>query len=235
MALPQLILIPGRLNDDGLWRHQVEALTDVCRPVVADVTRGRSFAELAASVLSMAEDTFALAGFSFGGIVAMDMVRQAPERIRRLALLDTTMMPDTPETLAARRKTADMAERATRFHGFSDQLAGAYLSPQNRENAELVAEIRAMTERLGADVFARQTRLPRPDNRDALASLTCPVLVACGEEDVLTTPERHREMATLIPGADLVMIPDAGHMTPLEQPEAVTEALQNWLAAGGEG
>ena len=97
MALPQLILIPGRLNDDGLWRHQTEALSDVCRPVVADVTRGRSFAELAASVLSMAEDQFALAGFSFGGIVAMDMVRQAPDRISRLALLDTTMMPDTED------------------------------------------------------------------------------------------------------------------------------------------
>jgi pimeloyl-ACP methyl ester carboxylesterase len=230
MALPQLILIPGRLNDDGLWRHQVDALKDVCRPVVADVTRGRSFAELAASVLTMAEDQFALAGFSFGGIVAMDMVRQAPERIRRLALLDTTMMPDTEESLAARRKTADMAERATRFHGFSDQLAGAYLAPQNRENMELVAEIRAMTERLGADVFARQTRLPRPDNREVLAALACPVLVACGQEDVLTTPESHREMASLIPGANLVMIPDAGHMTPLEQPEAVTTALRNWLS-----
>jgi pimeloyl-ACP methyl ester carboxylesterase len=230
MDLPQLILIPGRLNDDGLWRHQVEALGDVCRPVVADVTRGRSFAELAASVLSMAEETFALAGFSFGGVVAMEIVRQAPDRISRLALLDTTMTPDTPETLAARRRTADMAERSTRFHGFSDQLAGAYLAPQNRENAELVAEIRAMTERLGADVFARQTRLPRPDNREALAALACAVLVACGEEDVLTTPESHREMAALIPGAHLVMIPDAGHMTPLEQPDAVTQALRNWLA-----
>ncbi|MEZ6001896.1 alpha/beta fold hydrolase [Hyphomonas sp.] len=229
MALPQLILIPGRLNDEGLWRHQVDALRDVCRPMVADVTRGRSFAELAASVLSMAEDSFALAGFSFGGVVAMEMVRQAPERIARLALLDTVMMPDSAETLAARRKTADMAERSTRFHGFSDQLAGAYLSPQNRENADLVAEIRAMTERLGADVFARQTRLPRPDNREALAALACPVLIACGEEDVLTPPQSHRDIAALIPGSDLVMIPDAGHMTPLEQPEAVTLALRNWL------
>ena len=123
-----------------------------------------------------------------------------------------------------------MAERATRFHGFSNQLAGAYLAPQNRENADLVAEIRTMTERLGADVFVRQTRLPRPDNRAALSELACPVLVACGEEDVLTPPESHREMASLIPGADLVMISDAGHMTPLEQPEAVTQALRNWLA-----
>jgi pimeloyl-ACP methyl ester carboxylesterase len=180
----------------------------------------------------MAEDQFALAGFSFGGIVAMDMARQAPERIARLALLDTTMMPDTAESLAARRKTADMAERSTRFHGFSDQLAGAYLAPQNRENADLVAEIRAMTERLGAEVFARQTRLPRPDNRAALAALACPVLVACGEEDVLTPPGHHRDMAAMIPGADLVMIPDAGHMTPLEQPDAVTEVLKRLLAAG---
>lgn len=230
MALPQLILIPGRLNDGGLWQHQVAALTDVCRPVVADVTRGRSFAELAASVLAMAEDRFALAGFSFGGIVAMEMVRQASDRISRLALLDTTMMPDTPESLAARRKTADMAERSTRFHGFSDQLAGTYLAPQNRDNTDLVGEIRTMTERLGVEVFARQSRLPRPDNRAALAALTCPAVVACGEEDVLTPPESHREMAALIPGADLVMIPDAGHMTPLEQPEAITALLRDLLA-----
>lgn len=232
MPLPQLILVPGRLNDGGLWQHQLAALTDICRPVVADVTRGRSFAELAASVISMAEDQFALAGFSFGGVVAMEMVRQAPERISRLALLDTTMTPDTAETLAARRKTADMAERSSRFHGFSDQLASTYLAPQNRDNADLIGQIRTMTDRLGVDVFVRQTRLHRPDNRAALAALSCPVLVACGAVDVLTTPQSHKEMAALIPGADLVMFPDAGHMTPLEQPDAVTQALRTWLARG---
>ena len=81
MALPQLILIPGRLNDGDLFRDQLPALGDVCRPVVADVTRGRSFAELAATVLDLGEDRFALAGFSFGGIVAMEVARQAPERL----------------------------------------------------------------------------------------------------------------------------------------------------------
>ena len=230
MALPQLILIPGRLNDGDLFRDQVAALTDICRPAVADVTRGRSFAELAATVLSTAEDRFALAGFSFGGIVAMEIARQAPERLTHLALLDTTMAPDTAESLAARRKTADMAERATRFHGFSDQLAGTYLAPQNRTDSALVDRIRAMTERLGVEVFARQTRLERPDNRAALAALACPVLVACGAEDILTPPAHHREIAALIPGAELVLIPDAGHMTPLEQPDAVTAALRRLLS-----
>lgn len=230
MALPQLILIPGRLNDGGLWANQIPALEDIARPVVANVTRGRSFAELAASVLAMADDRFALAGFSFGGIVAMEMARQAPERITHFALLDTTMLPDTPESLAARRKSADMAERASRFHGFSDQLAGTYLAPQNRTDTELVDSIRAMTERLGADVFARQTRLERPDNRAALAVLSCPVLVACGAEDSLTPPDSHRDIAALIPGAKLTIIPGAGHMTPLEQPDAVTRLLRNLLA-----
>lgn len=233
MALPQLILIPGRLNDGGLWANQIPALEDIARPVVADVTRGRSFAELAASVLATAEDRFALAGFSFGGIVAMEIARQAPERITHLALLDTTMTPDTRDSLAARRKTADMAERASRFHGFSDQLASTYLAPQNRSNTGLVDSIRAMTERLGKDVFVRQTRLERPDNRAALSALSCPTVVACGAEDALTPPDHHREIATLIPGAKLVIIPSAGHMTPLEQPKAVLDLLRNLLSGPG--
>ena len=165
MALPQLILIPGRLNDGDLFRDQVAALQDVARPVVADVTRGRSFAELAASVLAMAEDRF----------------------------------------------------------------AAAYLAPQHRGDEAILGRIRAMTERLGKDVFVRQSRLERPDNRAALAALTCPVLVACGAEDTVTPPAHHREMAALIPGAKLEIIPDAGHMTPLEQPDAVTALLRALL------
>jgi len=229
MALPQLILLPGRLNDEALWRHQIEPLSEICRPMVADITYGRSFSELAASVLSSADDTFALAGFSFGGIVAMEMARQAPDRLQRLALLDTTMMPDTEETLSERRHLADMVENSSRFHGFSDRMASAFLAPENRDDTGLVEEIRAMTARLGADVFVRQTRLERPDNREALTSLGCPVTIVCGSEDALTTPESHRDMAAAIRQAKLVMIPNAGHMTPLEQPEAVTDALRAWL------
>jgi pimeloyl-ACP methyl ester carboxylesterase len=230
MTLPQLILIPGRMNDADLFRDQVDALGDVCRPVVADVTRGRSFAELAASVLDAGEDRFALAGFSFGGIVAMEIARQAPERLTHLALMDTVMTPDTRESLAARRATADMVERSSRFHGFGDQIAAAYLAPQHRNDAGIVGRIRDMTERLGKDVFVRQTRLERPDNRAALAALTCPAVVACGQEDTVTPPAHHREMAARIPGAKLVIIPEAGHMTPLEQPDAVTALLRGLLA-----
>ncbi|MBD3771675.1 MAG: alpha/beta hydrolase [Rhodobacterales bacterium] len=230
MALPQLILIPGRLNDGDLFRDQLAALGDVCRPVVADVTRGRSFAELAATVLDLGEDRFALAGFSFGGIVAMEVARQAPERLTHLALMDTVMMPDTPEALAARRATASMVERSVRFHGFGDQIAAAYLAPRHRGDEAIVGRIREMTERLGKDVFVRQSRLERQDNRAALSELTCPVSVACGAEDSVTPPAQHEEMAALIPNATLTIIPDAGHMTPLEQPGAVTALLRDLLA-----
>ena len=232
MTLPQLILIPGRMNDADLFRDQVDALGDVCRPVVADVTRGRSFAELAASVLDLGEDRFALAGFSFGGIVAMEIARQEPERLTHLALMDTVMGPDTPEALADRRAAAAMVERSVRFNGFGGATAAAYLAPQHRGDEAIFSRIRGMTDRLGKDVFVRQTRLERADNRAALAALTCPVVVACGAEDKITPPAHHREMAALIPGAKLVIIPEAGHMTPLEQPDAVADLLRDLLAGG---
>ncbi|MEE2868630.1 MAG: alpha/beta hydrolase [Pseudomonadota bacterium] len=229
MSLPQIVLIPGLLNDADLWRDQITGLADVSRPRVADITRGSSLGALAEMVLATSEDRFALAGFSLGGIVAQEILRRAPERVTHLALLDTTMLPDTPERAAEREQLIVQASKPGRFHGFGRKLAQSYLAPENRNNADMINRVRAMTQRLGPDVFIRQTRIARPDSRASLTGITCPTLVLCGNHDQLTLPELHRSMANLIPSADLVVLEHSGHLTPLEEPENVTDHLKRLL------
>ncbi|MHA7777737.1 alpha/beta fold hydrolase [Roseibium sp. M-1] len=229
MSLPQIVLIPGLLNDADLWRDQIAGLASIARPRVANITKGDTLAVLAEMVLATSEDRFALAGFSLGGIVAQEIMRRAPERVTHLALLDTTMLPDTPERAAEREQLIAQAAKPGRFHGFGRKLAQSYLAPQNRENEELINRVRAMTERLGPEVFIRQTRIARPDSRASLTGITCPTLVLCGRHDVLTPPELHRDMADLIPGADLVVLESSGHLTPLEEPGRVTAHLAGLL------
>ncbi|WP_348670974.1 alpha/beta fold hydrolase [uncultured Paracoccus sp.] len=228
--LPQLILIPGLLNDADLWRDQVAGLSDVARPVVADITRGETLAELAAQVLSLADDRFAMAGFSLGGIVAQDIMRITPGRVTHLALLDTTMLADRPDRAAERQRLIALARSPGKFHGFGEKLLETYLAPQNLSNATMAARVRGMTERLGPEVFVRQSLIDRPDSRATLRWLRCPVLVLCGEHDALTAPALHRDMAVEIPDSRLVIVRDAGHLTPIEQPEAVNAALRQLLS-----
>ena len=228
--LPQLILIPGLLNDAELFRDQLTGLADVARPVVADITRGQTLAELARDVLALAEDRFALAGFSLGGIVAQEIMRIAPGRVSHLALMDTTMLPDGPDRAAERQRLVALARNPGKFHGFGEKLLETYLAPQNLTDTAMTARVRGMTERLGPEVFIRQSLIDRPDSRADLRRIPCPTLVLCGAHDALTPPGLHRDMAVEIPDARLVIIPDAGHLTPIEQPGAVNAALRQLLA-----
>ena len=226
---PELLLLPGLLNDADLWCDQIAGLSDVADCRVQDLTRGNSLAELAQAVLADAAQRFALAGFSLGGYVAQEIARIAPERIERLALLDTSMKPDTPDRAAMRRALNDAARTPGRFHGFGERLLQTYLHPANLRDAAITGRIRAMTERLGPEVFLRQNAIERKDGSDVLRALTCPVLILCGENDALTPPADHREMAALVPHAHFVQVGNSGHMAPLENPAAVTTALRIWL------
>lgn len=232
---PQLLLLPGLLNDAELWRDQVSGLADVADCHVPDLTRGTSLRELANSALSDAAPRFAVAGFSLGGYVAQEIIRVAPERIERLALLDTSIRADTPERAANRRTLNDAARTIGRFHGFGERLLQTYLHPDNLQDAAITGRIRAMTERLGPEVFLRQNAIERRDGSAALRSLSCPVLILCGERDALTPPADHREMAALVPGAKFVQIARSGHMAPIENSGEVIAALRAWLAADGGG
>jgi pimeloyl-ACP methyl ester carboxylesterase len=226
-----LVLLPGLLNDDDLWADQIAALSGTVTCQVGVITQGETLPEIAHSALTAAPRHFALAGFSLGGYVAQEILRVAPERVTRLALLDTSIRPDPPERTALRRKLERAATAPGKFHGFGEHLLATYLDPTNHANDAVVARIRAMTERLGAEVFVRQNRLPRADGEAALRAFDRPTLILCGENDALTPRADHEEMARIAPAARLVVLPGCGHMTTLEAPGAVTDALRGWLSA----
>lgn len=224
-----LVLLPGLLNDADLFRDQIAALSDIAECRVGDLTRGGTLEDLAKSVLAAAPKTFALAGFSLGGYVAQEIVRLAPDRVSRLALLDTSFRADTPERVVERRALDKAARIPGRFHGFGDRLLATYLHPAHLDDAEIIARIRGMTERLGPEVFIRQNALERKDGSASLRRFPGPLLILCGDSDAVTPPVIHRDMAALNPNAQLVIVPTSGHMTPLEQPRAISHALRKWL------
>ena len=226
---PELVLLPGLLCDDALWRDQVAGLADVARVRCADLTRGDSLEALARGVLAEAGPRVALAGFSLGGFVAQAIARLAPGRIARLALLDTAAHPDTPARAAERAARARAARAPGAFRGITDHMLAGFIHPSRRADAELTGRIGAMTRRLGREVFLRQNALARPDGTAALAALDCPILLLCGADDAVTPAADHRALARTLPGARLVVVPECGHMAPMEAPDAVTRALRDWL------
>jgi pimeloyl-ACP methyl ester carboxylesterase len=228
-ALPQLLLLPGLLNDAELWRDQISGLSDVARPYVPDLTQGETIRELAETVLAEAEPTFALAGFSMGGYVAQEIARIAPERIQRLALLDTSIRVDTPERAAQRKALNNAARKGGTFLGIGQAILKSYVDPSHLDDIELTTRIVEMTQRLGREVFLRQNGLEREDGEAALRALRVPLVVICGETDQITPAQGHREMAQAIGCSHLLVIPQTGHMTPMEAPGPVNGALRHWL------
>lgn len=227
---PQLILLPGLLNDAELWRDQVTGLADVARCQVPDLAPFATLPEMAKSVLAQAEPTFALAGFSMGGYVAQEIARIAPERIARLALLDTSIRVDTPGRAAQRKALNKAAAKGGTFLGIGQAIMKSYVDASRLDDADLTGRIVEMTQRLGREVFLRQNSLEREDGAAALRALRCPIVIICGENDAITPLPGHREMAAAIGCSHLVVIPHAGHMTPMEAPGPVNGALRHWLA-----
>ena len=233
-ALPQLIFLPGLLNDAELWRDQVSGLSDVARCHVPDLTQGETIRALAETVLAEAEPTFALAGFSMGGYVAQEIARIAPQRIARLALLDTSIHVDTPERAAQRRALNAAARKGGTFLGIGQAILKSYVDPSHLDDAELTGRIIAMTQRLGREVFLRQNSLEREDGEAVLKALRVPMTIICGETDQITPAAGHRDMARAIGCSHLLVIPKTGHMTPMEAPGPVNGALRHWLGRSTE-
>ena len=229
-----LVLVPGLLCDHALWAAQIEHLGDVAEVTVADVTGAESGADsiaaFAEDVLAAAPPKFALAGLSMGGYVSFEIMRRVPERVLKLALVDTHAIPDFPEVVERRRALIDMAQHG-RFKGATKRLLKEFLHPDRLLDTALCEAVMAMTERVGREAFFRQQRaiMARPDSRPDLTNFACPSLVLCGRQDTLTTLERHREMADLIPGAKLAVIENCGHLAPMERPEATTALMRLWL------
>ncbi|WP_338092733.1 alpha/beta fold hydrolase [Allostella humosa] len=209
-----------------------DALAVEAAAVVADLTLDDSVADMAARVLEWAPPRFALAGLSMGGYVAQEIMRQAPERVTRLALLDTSAREDSDEQRRRRGGLIALA-RQGRFKGVTPRLLPLLVHPDRLEDAELVGLVMGMAERVGRDAFLRQQTaiLGRPDGIADLSRIDCPALILCGRQDALTAPALHEEMAFHMRGATLVQIDDCGHLSSLERPEAVVAAMRAWLAA----
>ena len=230
---PGLVLCPGVLNDARVFAPQIAALGDRVDGLVADVTAHDSLVEMAARVLARAPRTFALLGFSMGGYVALEILRQAPARVARLALLDTSARSDTPAQSAMRRALIQLAQTGT-FKGVTPRLLPRLVHPARLDDPTVTEPIFAMAADTGRDGFLRQQAaiMARPDNRPLLSSIRIPTLVLCGRDDQLTPAELSEEIAVGVPGARLILIDACGHMSPLEQPAIVTAALEEWLFGG---
>lgn len=225
-----LILLPGLLCDSALWTHQTRHLGEIAESAVPNLTGHDSLGGLAAAVLAAAPDRFALAGLSMGGYVALEIMRQAPERVIKLALLDTNARPDSDEQRRRRRGLMALANRGE-FRGVTPRLLPMLIHPDRTEEQDLTATVMQMAERVGKEAFLRQQTaiLGRPDSRPDLARIACPTLVLCGREDALSTLEMHVEMAEAIPQARLAVVEQCGHLAPLERPHATTALLRDWL------
>lgn len=226
------LLLPGLLDDARLWRHQITGLSGLISPVVADLRGADSMAALAASALDQAPaGSFVLGGLSMGGYVAMEIMRQAPERVLALALMNTTARPDTPEATARRRALLTLAE--TDFDAVVRKLMPLQVHPDRLGDETLVQTIASMAAGVGKEAFGRQQRaiIDRIDSRPHLAQIECPTLVLCGREDLIMPVEVHEEMADAIPEARLEVIERCGHLSTLDRPEQVTGIMKIWLVS----
>jgi pimeloyl-ACP methyl ester carboxylesterase len=228
-----LVLVPGLLCDAQLWRHQVENLNDTADIWIADHTRSDTMAGVARDVLADAPfASFALAGLSMGGYIAFEIMRQAPQRVARLALLDTAAGADRPEQAKGRLEFIALAEGGE-LHRVTEALLPLFLHPSRLAEPALTGVVESMARNTGKDAFVRQQKaiMSRADSRGLLRAIRCPTLVLCGRQDALTPLARHEEIAAGISGARLEVIEDCGHLSTLEKPAEVNAALRRWLAA----
>ena len=223
------LLLPGNMCDGRLWTPALRALFDGA--LDADLSRDDTIERMAAGALALVSGPVLPIGFSMGAIVAMEMARQAPDRIAALVLLDTNPAADMPERAAHRpaQQAAVMTGELERI--VVEELKPAYLAAASRTDRALLALLRDMAMTLGPEVFVRQSEAlrTRADLRPLLPALTMPVFVGCGAEDALCPPAWHAALAAAVMRPTYHVFPDAGHMLPLEQPLALREMLGAWI------
>jgi pimeloyl-ACP methyl ester carboxylesterase len=225
-----IVLVPGLNCSALLYAEQIPALWRFGPVTIADHTRDDSIPAIARCILAAAPQRFALAGLSLGGYISFEIVRQAPERVVKLALLDTSARPESPAQTERRAKAIAKVKAGGLVEATDDSFF-FFVHPARHQDAALRDIVRRMGEETGVDAYLRQQQaiIARPDSRPGLSAIGCPTLVLVGEEDKGTTPEMAREIAAGIAGSRLVTVPDCGHLSTIERPQAVTEALVTWL------
>ena len=227
-----LVILPAFMTTGALWHHQIDALADLAEIQVIDLTPYDSIERMARGVLEQSPENFALAGLSLGGYTAFEIMKRAPERVTRLALVSTTARADTQERLDGRKAQVEMV-RAGQF----DEAVGPYLTmiqnPDNPLDPAVLKNVRAMCQEVGPTSFIDQqlAMMNRSDSRAVLPNISCPTIVICGRQDQPTPLEHSEEIAAAIPDAKLVVVENCGHFSAIERPKEVTAAMREWLQA----
>lgn len=231
MPKTPLILLPGTLCDERVWSHQIEILSDIAEVKIYDVTKADSIERLAQLILEDAPDKFALAGLSLGGIISLEIMRQSPERVKKLALLDTNPNPPTSEQMTSWEKFIEMANNGQFLDITKDHLLPVLIHPDRRNDESIIGTIIDMAKKIGVDGYINQLKavMGRSEQRPILSTITCPTLVIVGKEDVLCPVHMSEFITENIPKASLEILAHSGHLSTLEQPEKVSALLRNWL------
>lgn len=229
-GIAPLYLLPGLICDEAIWAAQLRALSDLVSATVPDYGNARSLEEMAERVLASAPARMSLAGHSMGGRVALEAFRISPERIERLALLDTGVHPVEPGEKKKRMALLEIGRRRG-MEALVDVWLPPMVHPGRQTDAAFMAPLRNMCVRAGIRRFENQISalLGRADQRPLLSAIRCPTLVAVGSEDAWSPVSQHREIAAQIEGAEFVIFEGAGHMAPAEAPDQVNDALRRWL------
>jgi pimeloyl-ACP methyl ester carboxylesterase len=230
MLRPTLYLLPGLLCDASAWTHQQRDLADLATIKIANFYGFHSLTDMARAVLMDAPGPFALAGHSMGARVALEILRLAPDRVERLALLDTGIHPRRPGEAEKRQELVDLA-RTEGMAALAERWLPPMVHPDRRNDTALMQGLTEMVCRATPEIFAGQVRalLDRPDGAACLSTIACPTLVACGRQDAWSPLEQHETITACVRHATLTVFEDSGHMAPVERPTAVTAALRRWL------
>ncbi|OHV77092.1 alpha/beta fold hydrolase [Rhizobium sp. LCM 4573] len=228
-----MVLVPGFMLDADLWRDMEPQLARFGPIGHADLTRDGTFIKMAERALAGAPPTFVLVGFSMGGYVAREIVRQAADRVSALILIATSARGDN-EVQAKRKAAIEAQMNVAAFRGLSAAAVASSLHPDNTGRADLIARIQAMGQRLGGEVFRRQSLLDRKDEREELSAIRCPTLVIAGDQDKLRSRDESLEIHRGVKGSAFEVIGNTGHMIPLEAPESLASTIGEWLDHQGK-
>lgn len=225
-----LVFLPGMMCDARLYAPQIEALSQGREVITLPIHAYSTVEDLAADVLAQAPETFSLAGLSMGGIVAMEVVRQAPGRVAGLALMDTNPKAEHPKIAAAREPQMARVRQGELSAVMRDEMKPNYLT-DGPDRGRILDLCMDMAQDLGPEAFENQSLalMSRPDQQQTLSAYKGPTLILCGEDDTLCPVHRHTLMHDLMPHSTLTILPNAGHLPTLEQPDATTAALKVWL------
>ncbi len=227
-----LVILPAFMTTGALWHHQIDALADLAEIQVIDLTPYDSIERMARAVLEQSPENFALAGLSLGGYTAFEIMKRAPERVTRLALVSTTARADTQERLDGRKAQVEMV-RAGQFDEAVEPFLTMIQNPDNPFDPAVFKNVHAMCQEVGPTSFIDQqlAMMNRSDSRAVLPNISCPTIVICGRQDQATPLKHSEEIAAAIPDAKLVVVENCGHFSAIERPEEVTAAMREWLQA----